>query len=720
MRSSLSAFLLFFGAPFAVHAADAWPEAPAHRHYGEWRSAIFGGGGYLVNLAVPDPAQPIMYVHSDVGGVYRSDDAGRSWKMLHGSWPAREGIYDCADINADPRDPDTVLAAVGSIWFAPHGLLRSSDGGQTWAEVLSARFYGNGKFRPDGRVLARAPLEPDRIYAGSGGDGFFISEDGGKSWSKRGLELVNIVHVQPDPVQPDTLWVCAQPYQPFNSKVAFLGGFYRSDDAGRTWEKLHEESPTEIVLDREGAQMLGLFEHASVRASDDGGRTWRASGEGLPYDVKLAARNWDNVNRSNALAVGHGSWFTASTKGELFRRDAGASAWTAIPRQGTEFTVEGRPWWGSREQRGYQWFGAALSSLWIDPRDAARIFFTDWYGIYESRDAGANWALRIDGIETTCVHTLVQDPVTPGRIHTGVWDMGYIESTDAGTSFQMGAAGIVTSNLKAITVSRSEPARLYATGDGFSGTTWQANQLWRSRDGGATWAKIPVEAGLPSPQEGARFCSIAAHPSEPLRAYVTASGNIGNGGGGVYLTTDGGDSWSACSAGLPEGAAFFRSDIAHIGSELAVGTDGGLVAISHGRRMIYRRAAADESWSAVTLRFGTARPRSLLADPHRKRRYFLSAEGEGGGVWVSEDDGVAWRRILACDAGRLALDERVPGRVAVGTRDGLKLSLDAGETWSELSEELPMRWYPVPVFSEDRLLVGTIGGGIFWQDISDE
>lgn len=694
-----------------VAALFAAPTQPASRAYGPWHSMALGGGGYILAAQFAPSDPNVFYANIDVGGIYRSGDGGKSWRMLHGALPPEPGITETASLSIDPRDADIVLAAVGSQWFAPHGVYRTTDGGRTWKKSLAGHFYGNHPFRADGQVLARSPKNPDVVAAGSSGDGLFLSADGGRTWKKRGLENLNITHVQFDPAKPGRLWACALPWKSSTPAITRAGGFYRSDDLGRTWTKLADDGPSELAVRADGREMLGIFIHHELRLSRDGGETWEPFNKGLPYGPPEQPTWHDTNDRTNAIAAGPGFWLTASRVGNFFRRDFDAETWTPVLREGLTETEGGRPWWGRATLPQRRHFGSALSSIWINPRDARDWIFSDWYGLYRTRDAGRHWTLTLDGIEPTCLHALTPDPAVPGRVHLGYWDLGYVVSDDAGTSAHRDRSGQVTANFKAIVVSPRNPKRLYATGDGRT-VGWEATTLWRSDDGGDSWQKLET-AGLAPLDRKARFNSLATDPRDPDVAWVAASGPVGDGRGGPYVTRDGGRTWTWAGEGLPREAPFFRADIAHHGPELAIDQKGAIVAVSVDFGGVYRRGPDDREWHS-TVAPGTSLPRAVAAEARRPGRFYMS---DTGGVSRSDDAGQTWTRVYRGDAGKVATDPRQADRVAVGTQRGVAVSLDAGRTWTELGEGLPHRWYPVPAFSGNRLLVGTIGSGVFWREL---
>jgi photosystem II stability/assembly factor-like uncharacterized protein len=682
--------------------------ASAANAYGSWHATELGGGGYILNIYQAPSAPEVFYTHVDVGGIYRSDDGAKTWRMLHGGLPPLPGITDTAGLNVDPRHADTVLAAVGSEWFPPHGLFRTTDGGRSWEKVLSARFYGNHPFRADGQVLARSPANPDLLLAASVG-GVFRSTDAGRTWTPAGLPDVNPVHIQFSPHDPNIVWLCAQPWKPHQLDRRFSGGFYRSTDAGLTWQKLSDDSPTELAARADSPELIGLFNANDVRLSRDAGATWQPFNDGLGYGPPKVPGWHDTDDRTNVVAAGPGFWLTASRIGTFYRRAFDAPAWEKITRTGLVETAFGRPWWGRSTVKQRRHFGAALGSVWLDPRDPARWLFSDWYGLWRTADAGATWTFSADGIESTCVHHIEPDPATPGRVHLGYWDLGYVSSDDAGATAHRERAGMVTANFKAIAVSPSDPALILATGDGRN-NGWAATTVWRSRDAGATWTKL----GSPGEPKTARVNTVVAHPRESATFYLAVSGTSAA-GGGLYVTRDGGDTWSRVGSGLaaPD-APFFRAEIAHHGPEIAVQRDGALLAISvdHGRAA--RLPVGADAWIDVPLP-AAGQPRSVVADLHAPGRFFLSLADAG--LWRSDDSGATWQRLLAEPTGRVAVDPHVAGRVAVGTLASVWVSRDGGDTWRDYGEGLPHRWYPVPAFSRDRLLVGTIGSGVFWREL---
>jgi hypothetical protein len=255
---------------------------PPHRRYGAWNSGRIGGGGYLQHASFSKADPNRIYLASDVGGFYRTDDGGQTWRMLHGALPPGEGSTQIRGVLAHPTQRDTFLVAAGSTWDKPRGVYRSDDAGASFALTLPARFEGNDGTRGDGFVLAADPSNPERVYAAPLGLGPQRSDDFGRTWRSMGLDGVYARDLVVDRTNPDRLWINAanrgdQTYDAEGGKRPFRHGLFATADGGATWERLPgDELPIEMVQDPVDASLL----HASfrkvpqLRRSRDGGRTW--------------------------------------------------------------------------------------------------------------------------------------------------------------------------------------------------------------------------------------------------------------------------------------------------------------------------------------------------------------------------------------------------------------------------------------------------------------
>ena len=677
--------------------------------YGQWHSSYIGGGGYIINVVqTSDPK--IVYAQPDVCGAYRSDDGGQSWRMIHGTLPAVRGNQGVRGMVSDPRDPNFVAMAVGDQWAPKLGVFVSTDGGKSWSKTLDALFFGNGPGRYNGKTLVRDPSSVNRLIAATNGDGVFESLDNGQTWKNLGLKDLYPSHVQFDRANPRRTWVCAENFNQWigdtGQQQSWKSAFYRSDDGGKNWTKLADESPNEMVQDPKAAtRFYGIFDNKEIRASDDGGATWLPWGMGLPDGFQ-----------TYALAAGPDFVLTSTLfGGGIYRLDAGGTTWKSVKR---EAALTEPYWWGSHG--AYSAFGSSTSSLTVDKADPKHWYLTDWFSIWQTRDAGANWSHTSQGLETTFVHNLTQDISDPTRVYAGLADLGMFISHDGGRSFERRTGrkiplpgDNIDNNIKDISTSPANPKRLYAVGS----PEWSSNRLYISDTAGESWKLSPMN-GLPGVKNAHlsqnKSSTVAVSPTDANEVYLTLSGAVKDGDGGPYRSTNGGQNWQWAGEGLPQGE-FYRTNQAQHDSQLEMSIDGSMITVSVDKGLVYRRANADEAWGKVAMNFGGA-PFGVTADPHHAGRFYIGVKNSG--LYRSDDSGVTWRKLNAPGVSYLEIDGAKPDRLAAGTMNGVIFSRDGGESWVDLDKSLPARveWLEL-AFAGDRLLVGTGGSGVFWIDL---
>ncbi len=220
--------------------------------------------------------------HGD--GMYKSNDAGKTWKQV--------GLSDTNQISRiriHPQNPDIVyVAALGHV-YGPNqqrGVFRTKDGGKTWQKVL----YRDNKTGAVDLVLD--PSNPRIMYAalweffrtpyslssGGPGCGLFKSTDGGDTWNEisrnKGLPrgMLGKIGVAVSPARHDRIWAIIE---------AKDGGVFCSDDGGETWRRVNEERRlrqrafyySRIYADPKDAETVYVLNTAFYR-SVDGGKTY--------------------------------------------------------------------------------------------------------------------------------------------------------------------------------------------------------------------------------------------------------------------------------------------------------------------------------------------------------------------------------------------------------------------------------------------------------------
>jgi len=712
-------------------------DRPIHRQYGDWTSSRIGGGGYILGVRYTADPQ-VLYAWTDVGGAYRSDDGGATWThitytMPYGGTSESRGMMYVRDMLTDPADPDRVTLAIGYHWSPRYGIYITDDGGQNWRQTLEAWYAGDDNSRMDGAVLVRDPSLPDRLWTLALKDGLFRSDDNGESWAALGGPELQPADLLIDRQNNGRLWAAGTSIDiPMDAARAnregtslVLGpGLWRSDDGGVSWQQLIESREVRRLVQDPGnpGRLYGIFDdHTSVEISDDAGETWRPYGEGLA--IGNASPWGPHSHRYQDLGIDRGQVYATSSKGDVYLLDLEQDRWQ---RLGPDTIIDPEGWWGATPDDptvGTTDWVTTMSSvarLTFSPHAPDVMWMTDWFSAYQTTDGGRTWTNRTEGIEVTYIDALEQDPSSPGIVHLGMADNGYFRSTDGGIRFQgISHDTLITNNIKSISVPAGNPNRVYAIGPNPPGGGWYAGQVYISDDKGLSWRVSPM-TGLPAIEEnGYRAFTIQAIDSQPDTVFLTVTLAIGEGAGGLYRSTDGGETWQPFSEGLPQRVAFYRNEAWRGGKELAIAPDHVMLTQSIAHDLIYRRGPGDDAWSLLDVSFD-GEVNDLRADPFHAGRFYAAVMDDG--VYRSDDHGGSWQKLdtpaTAPGASQLIIDRVVPGRIAAGTSHGVVLSLDGGENWTHLDTSLPGRvdWNK-GAFAGDRLVVGTGGVGVYWIDL---
>jgi photosystem II stability/assembly factor-like uncharacterized protein len=249
-----------------------------------------------------DPALPDNVWVATCGWVYNSQNGGDKWTRYKDGFNNRR-IHD---VEIDPADRNIVYA--GSV----AGLYRSSDGGKMFAPITDESLVINS--------VVIHPQRPDRIILGIEGDGVYVSHDKGTTFTRTsdGLHNLRITTVAPDPFKKDRIYAA----------VVFGGaasGIYRSDDAGKTWERASRTALPEVLsltiateADAEVKFMAGT--EKGFFWSNDAQEWTQAEPSGFPIRVDKIVR----FNRSRSFAATAEGVFTTRDAGKSWYRLAGA------------------------------------------------------------------------------------------------------------------------------------------------------------------------------------------------------------------------------------------------------------------------------------------------------------------------------------------------------------------------------------------------------------
>jgi photosystem II stability/assembly factor-like uncharacterized protein len=583
-----------------------------------------------VGTGEPDMRDSIAYGD----GVYKSTDAGKTWKHL-----GLENTKQIGRIIVDPKNPNTVFVAAMGNAYAPNpdrGVFRSQDGGATWQKVL---------FKNDdvGAIdLAFDPIDSKVVYAtlwnvrrppwfiyapanGPGG-GIFKSSDGGSTWKEisAGLPVEGRGHIG--------IAVASSNRNRLYAVVdAKEGGVFISNDAGVTWARLSADKRLwdrgwyfeKVTVDPKNADIVYVM-NTSIYRSTDAGKTWTPI-KGAPGGDDYH-QLWINPDDPKRMIV-------ASDQGSIVTVD-GALTWSSWYNQPTaqiyHVAADYRfPYWVTGAQQDSGAVGTPSHS------NHSEISNRDWEGLCAGGEAGYT----------------APDPLHPEILFGGtVSRCNVLTGETKNVSPERGGTPVTTPSqfrhawTQPLVFSPSDPRALY-----------YANQfLYKTTNGGESWTQISPDLtredpGVPSnlneaaaadaPADKRRGVIYTIAPS-PLRAPTIW---IGTDDGLVQLTKDDGKTWqNVTPPSLTSWSKVVMIEASHFDvNEAYAAVERHQLADYEPH--IYRTVDSGKTWTEITkgLPAGVY-VQTVKEDPSRRGLLFAGTERA---VFVSFDQGDHWQSL---------------------------------------------------------------------------
>lgn len=232
-----------------------------------------------------------LYLGVSPAMLYLSDDGGKNWTACESI--RRIPGYETWTFPPPPHIPHVRFIApdphvVGAVYIGVEegGVYRSDDGGKTWESLNKGLYW-------DVHTVVPSP-DRDRLYATTGG-GFYRSDDGGHYWRAiaAGLDRRYTIPCITVPNQPERLYTAAAAGPPPTWKTGANAAVYRSDDGGEHWMRLEQGLPEQfevmvrsLILDEAGTVYAAAGNE--LFASVDGGESWQLVTRELPIIRALA------------------------------------------------------------------------------------------------------------------------------------------------------------------------------------------------------------------------------------------------------------------------------------------------------------------------------------------------------------------------------------------------------------------------------------------------
>ncbi|HEX5460790.1 MAG TPA: hypothetical protein VFX20_12550 [Steroidobacteraceae bacterium] len=692
----------------------------------KWRLVGPFRGGWAT-MAAGVPARPDTFYFSGAGGgIWKTRDAGRTWRSVGDSLPPAIGAFAIA-----PSAPDTIYVGTGQVSLrydlaAGRGVFKSTDGGKSWKAL------GLTATRDIGRIWVD-PRNPDIVIVAALGHlfgpnaqrGIYRSSDGGKTWV-HALAIndeTGVVDLASDPANPDLLYAAAWQTRDYPWLDYFEphdgpgSGIYRSTDNGVTWTRLAGNGWPQGPLGRIGIAVThtaqGTRIYATV-ASDTEGGVWRSDDRG------------DHWARVNSDAETFGNAYFSRLAADPRNPDVVYAAGQSIRRS----SDAGKTWTIVKGAPG----GDDYHFLWINPEHPDHWITGSDQGAVVTVNDGKTWSSWYNEPTAQFYH-LAADNRFPYWIYSGQQDSGSV-----GTASRSDYGAITFRDWHPVGGDERDymlpdpdnPDLVFGSGMGgrlsrYDATTGEVANVtpWPILTYGAKPTTVKYRYGWVTP--------MAFTPTQPHALLFGAQV--------LFRSTDEGNHWDIISPDLTGKEADAQNCEGQVSGEQAracgygvisaiapspktagliwVGTDSGLIQLTRDDGQHWQNVTPPtlKPWQKVSsLDASALDPATAYAaiDDHRLDEFHphVLRTHDYGRTWKEVDSGLPAGQFVPV----VRADTVRHGLLYAGTSEGVYLSLDDGDHWQTLQLNLPKAMVNDLLIHDHDLIAATQGRSIWVLD----
>jgi photosystem II stability/assembly factor-like uncharacterized protein len=668
-----------------------------------------------------DPTHPgTMYVAFGSGNLWKTINNGLTWKPIF----ENQAALGIGDVALAPSDPNILYLGTGESLKKPRnftmpgtGVYRSNDGGETWKHLGLTNSWHISE-------IAIHPTNPDialvavlgKFWSNNPERGIYRTENGGSTW-----EHVLYVNDQTgandiviSPSNPSIMYASMWQHSP---EVNGLGsGVYKSEDAGKTWEKVMKGMIQDANVGRIGLavsytnpdKLYALMDHrnrgeeegaAKFFQSLDGGKNWKMTHEkGLPFFSTIGWYFADMyVNPQNDDEIyGLGPRLAHSTNAGKTFDYIGGDVYHLFPSAADPLHLD-------------------HCELWINPTNPNHMALVNDGGLYTTYDKGKNW-MHHNNIPAGEFYDIALDEQEPYMIYGGVQDDAsvYGPSSEYDPRYHKewkyiwvdawsGGDGCVTC------VDTTDPNTVY-----FS----MQNGAARRKDMAAD-SSVSIRPRLPKDHAGTLEFNFVA----PYFISPHDHNTLYHGGNYVFKSTDRGDNWEVISEDLSISSDPAKKSVA-AGALAESKVMKGLLYMGTDKGAFWTSKDDGKNWEEHSSGLPNNNIRSIMPSQFKASRVYVALTGLNYDdlntyLYVSEDYGANWKPLmnnLPNEVANVILEDPINENILyAGLYRGVYISIDRGNSWSLLGKNLPavaIGDLEINLKSMD-LVVATHGRGIY-------
>ncbi|MDA9563054.1 glycosyl hydrolase [Flavobacteriales bacterium] len=613
--------------------------------------------GRIADIAIHPQNDNVWFIAVGSGGVWRTKNSGITWDPVFD----KEKVYSTGCVTIDPNQPTTVWVGTGENVGGRHisfgdGIYKSMDGGTTWKNMglNASEHISKIIVHPENSNVVYVAVQGP-LWSSGGERGFYLTEDGGKTWTKTlgDDKWTGVTDIDMDSENPNVLY--AATWDRHRTVAAYMGGgpgtgLHKSIDGGKTWIPLKSGLPTGNLgkIGLAVSPIKSNVVYAAIERDRRSGEVYRSEDYGV---------SWKKMSATVAGATGPHYYQELYASPHQFDR-------LYLMDIRTQVSEDGGKTFTRMPEKYKHSDNHAMAFRKDDPN---YLLVGCDGGLYESFDLGENWRYMSNLPLTQYYKVAVDDAEPFYNVYGGTQD----NNTQGGPSRTDNVHGIMNSDWYVVLFGDGHQPATEPGNPDIIYAEWQQGNLTRIDRTTGEIVYIQPQPDEDEPVERYNWdAPILVSPHDAKTLYFASYR--------VWKSTNRGDSWTAISSDLTK-------DLERIEQPI-----------------MGKKQSWDNAWDIYAMsNYSTIT--SLAESPVQQGLIYTGTDD--GLIQVTENGGGAWRKILLSDLGAPAtafvndikadlydantvyvcLDNHKYGDYA----PYFYKSTDKGKSWKKMTNQLP-------------------------------